>query len=62
MTSSVDEKIVSRTGLPLQSNGKTYLKAEVKIISFDNQDVLSSSGNDPWVVDPYDLDTPLWRG
>ena len=58
MISGVDEKNVPRTGLPLQNNGKAYLKAEVKVISFDNQDVIRTSGeggNDPWVIDPYDL-------
>ena len=62
MISGVDEKNVPRTGLPLQNNGKAYLKAEVKVISFDNQDVIRTSGeggNHPWVIDPYDLDTTV---
>ena len=59
MVRGVDEKIVPRTGLPLQGNGKAYLKAEVKVISFDNQDVVRTSGNDPWVIDPYDLDATV---
>ena len=65
MISGVDEKNVLRTGLPLQNNGKAYLKAEVKAISFDNQDVIRTSGeggNDPWVIDPYDLDATVWGG
>ena len=59
MISSVDEKTSSVRGLPLLRNGKTYLKAEVKVISFDNQDVVRTSGNDPWVIDPYDFDATV---
>ncbi len=62
MISGVDEKNVPRTGLPLQSDGKAYLKAEVKVISFNNQDVIRMSGegsDDPWVIDPYDFDATV---
>ena len=62
MISSVDEKNAPRTGLPLRGNGKTYLKAEVKVISFDNRDVIRMSGegsDDPWVIDPYDFDATV---